>query len=78
MEDGNVFKVVFVSGFKFINFVFKNCFWIRMWFIMIVVVVLFFGVVVLLVVFMCKMKEKINYLCFVIEVNLEEGEMLIY
>lgn len=78
MEDGNVSKVVFVSGSKSTNFVSKNRSRIRTWLIMIVAVVLFFGAVVLSAVLMRKTKEKTNYSCSVTEVNLEEGEMLTY
>lgn len=78
MEDGNVSKVVFVSGSKSTNFVSKNRSQIRTWLIMIVAVVLFFGAVVLSAVLMRKTKEKTNYSRSVTEVNLEEGEMLTY
>lgn len=78
MEDGNVSKVVFVSGSKSTNFVSKNRSRIRTWLIMIVAVVLFFGAVVLSAVLMRKTKEKTNYSLSVTEVNLEEGEMLTY
>lgn len=78
MEDGNVSKVVFVSGSKSTNFVSKNRSRIRTWLIMIVAVVLFFGAVVLSAVLMRKTKEKTNYSRSVTEVNLEEGEMLTY
>lgn len=61
MEDGNVSKVVFVSGSKSTNFVSKNRSRIRTWLIMIVAVVLFFGAVVLSAVLMRKTKEKTNY-----------------
>lgn len=77
MEDGNVSKVVFVSGSKSTNFVSKNRSRIRTWLIMIVAVVLFFGAV-LSAVLMRKTKEKTNYSRSVTEVNLEEGEMLTY
>lgn len=78
MEDGNVSKVVFVSGSKSTYFVSKNRSRIRTWLIMIVAVVLFFGAVVLSAVLMRKTKEKTNYSLSVTEVNLEEGEMLTY
>lgn len=78
MEDGNVSKVVFVSGSKSTNFVSKNRSRIRTWLVMIVAVVLFFGAVVLSAVLMRKTKEKTNYSRSVTEVNLEEGEMLTY
>ena len=79
MEDGNVSKVVFVSGSKSTNFVSKTDRpRIRTWLIMIVAVVLFFGAVVLSAVLMRKTKEKTNYSRSVTEVNLEEGEMLTY
>lgn len=78
MEDGNVSKIVFVSGSKSTNFVSKNRSRIRTWLIMIVAVVLFFGAVVLSAVLMRKTKEKTNYSRSVTEVNLEEGEMLTY
>lgn len=77
MEDGNVSKVVFVSGSKSTNFVSKNRSRIRTWLVMIVAVVLFFGAV-LSAVLMRKTKEKTNYSRSVTEVNLEEGEMLTY
>ena len=78
MEDGNVSKVVFVSGSKSTNFVSKNRPQIRTRLIMIVALVLFFGAVVLSAVLMRKTKEKTNYSRSVTEVNLEEGEMLTY
>ncbi|XP_020602626.1 uncharacterized protein LOC110041660, partial [Orbicella faveolata] len=77
-RDGNVSKVVFVSGSKSTNFVSKNRPRIRTWFIMVVAVVLILGAVVLSAVFMRKTKEKTNSSRSVTEVNLEEGEILTY
>lgn len=48
------------------------------WFTIVVAVVLFLGVVVLTAVFKRKTKEKTNSSCSVTEVNLEEGEILMY
>jgi len=77
-RDGNVSKVVFVSGSKSTNFVSKNRPRIRTWFIIVVAVVLILGAVVLSAVFMRKTKEKTNSSRSVTEVNLEEGEILTY
>lgn len=78
MGDGNASKVVFVSGSKSTNSVSENRPRMTAWFTIVVAVVLFLGVVVLTAVFMRKTKEKTNSSRSVTEVNLEEGEILMY
>ena len=77
MEEGNVSKVVFVSGSKSSYVESKNHPRIRTWFIIVLVVVLVLGAVVLSAVFTRKTKEKTSSRS-VTKVNLEEGEILAY